>query len=125
SVHPGRVDTDMQHELRAAEQGTYEAEQYLRPATVAAAIGFVLRAPEDAVVTSLDLRPRAIGRRGAADGDGPGPARPTGRPGPGPARGNQGGPTCSRASRRGRRPCGTRQPRWSSRWPTSSAARPT
>lgn len=61
SVHPGRVDTEMQHELRAAEQGAYEAEQYLRPATVAAAIGFVLRAPEDAVVTSLDLRPRAIG----------------------------------------------------------------
>ena len=61
SVHPGRVDTDMQHELRAAEQGAYQAEQYLRPTTVAAAIGFVLRAPEDAVVTSLDLRPRAIG----------------------------------------------------------------
>jgi NADP-dependent 3-hydroxy acid dehydrogenase YdfG len=61
SVHPGRVDTDMQHELRAAESGDYEAERYLRPATVAAAIGFVLRAPEDAIVTSLDLRPRAIG----------------------------------------------------------------
>ena len=61
SVHPGRVDTDMQHELRAAEQGEYERERYLRPATVAAAIGYVLRAPEDAVVASLDLRPRAIG----------------------------------------------------------------
>jgi NADP-dependent 3-hydroxy acid dehydrogenase YdfG len=61
SVHPGRVDTDMQHELRAAEQGEYEQERYLRPATVAAAIGYVLRAPEDAVVASLDLRPRAIG----------------------------------------------------------------
>lgn len=61
SVHPGRVDTDMQHELRTAEQGEYEQERYLRPATVAAAIGFVLRAPEDAIVTSLDLRPRAIG----------------------------------------------------------------
>jgi NADP-dependent 3-hydroxy acid dehydrogenase YdfG len=51
----------MQHELRAAEQGEYEQERYLRPATVAAAIGYVLRAPEDAVVASLDLRPRAIG----------------------------------------------------------------
>ena len=61
SVHPGRVDTDMQHELRAAEQGEYEAEKYMRPATVASAIGFVLRAPEDAVVASIDLRPRAIG----------------------------------------------------------------
>lgn len=61
SVHPGRVDTDMQHELRAAEQGEYQQERYLRPATVAAAIGYVLRAPEDAVVAVLDLRPRAIG----------------------------------------------------------------
>ena len=61
SVHPGRVDTDMQHELRAAENGAYESEKYLRPATVAAAIGFALRAPEDAVVATIDLRPRAIG----------------------------------------------------------------
>ena len=61
SVHPGRVDTDMQHELRAAEDGAYETERYLRPATVAAAIGFALRAPQDAVVATIDLRPRAIG----------------------------------------------------------------
>ncbi|WP_394216964.1 SDR family oxidoreductase [Brachybacterium vulturis] len=61
SVHPGRVDTDMQHELRAAESGAYETEKYLRPATVAAAIGFALRAPAEAVVATLDLRPRAIG----------------------------------------------------------------
>ncbi|ASK65340.1 short chain dehydrogenase [Brachybacterium avium] len=61
SVHPGRVDTDMQHELRAAESGAYETEKYLRPGTVAAAIGFALRAPAEAVVATIDLRPRAIG----------------------------------------------------------------
>lgn len=61
SVHPGRVDTDMQHELRAAENGAYEREKYLRPASVAAAIRFALRAPAEAVVTTIDLRPRAIG----------------------------------------------------------------
>lgn len=61
AVHPGRVDTDMQHELRAAENGAYETERYLRPATVAAAIAFALRAPADAVVATIDLRPRAIG----------------------------------------------------------------
>ena len=33
----------------------------MSPATVASAIGFVLRAPDDAVVASIDLRPRAIG----------------------------------------------------------------
>ena len=61
AVHPGRVDTDMQHELRAAESGAYESEKYLRPATVAAAIGFALRAPAEAVVAPIDRRPRAIG----------------------------------------------------------------
>lgn len=61
SVHPGRVDTDMQHELREAENGAYETEKYLRPQTVAAAIGFALRAPEEAVIATIDLRPRAIG----------------------------------------------------------------
>jgi len=61
SVHPGRVDTDMQHELRAAENGDYETEKYLRPATVAAAIRYALTAPDEAVVATVDLRPRAIG----------------------------------------------------------------
>jgi NADP-dependent 3-hydroxy acid dehydrogenase YdfG len=58
SVHPGRVDTDMQHELRAAEGGPYESETYLRPGTVAGAIAYVVRAPEDAVVATVDIRPR-------------------------------------------------------------------
>lgn len=58
SVHPGRVDAGMQHELRAIEGGAYEAEKYLRPASVAAAVRFVLTAGEEASVEELSIRPR-------------------------------------------------------------------
>lgn len=59
SVHPGRTDTDMQHELRAAERGEYERETYMRPETVAQAVAFAVRAPADATVATLDIRPRS------------------------------------------------------------------
>lgn len=58
SLHPGRVDTDMQHELRDLEDGPYEVEKYLRPASVASAVRFVLSVTEDACVEELSIRPR-------------------------------------------------------------------
>lgn len=58
SVHPGRVDTDMQRELRAFEQGEYQAEDYLRPDSVAAAVRLVLTATEEACVEVVSVRPR-------------------------------------------------------------------
>lgn len=58
SVHPGRVDTDMQRELRAHEAGEYEPEEYLRPQSVAAAVALAVRAPEDASVDVVSVRPR-------------------------------------------------------------------
>lgn len=58
SIHPGRVDTDMQHELRAYEHGDYERENYLRPVSVAAAVAFAVRAPSEASVDVLSIRPR-------------------------------------------------------------------
>jgi NADP-dependent 3-hydroxy acid dehydrogenase YdfG len=57
SVHPGRTDTDMQHELRAAEGGAYEAGTYMRPESVASAVAFAVRAPADATVATIDIRP--------------------------------------------------------------------
>ena len=36
SVHPGRVDTDMQRGVVAHEGGTYDPSAYLRPDSVAA-----------------------------------------------------------------------------------------
>lgn len=58
SVHPGRVDTDMQHELRSFEAGEYQAERYLRPESVAAAVALAVRAPADASVDVVSVRPR-------------------------------------------------------------------
>ncbi|MCS6712171.1 SDR family oxidoreductase [Brachybacterium sp. EF45031] len=58
SVHPGRVDSDMQRQLRDFEQGEYEPENYLRPQSVAEAVAFALSAGEDAVVDSVSVRPR-------------------------------------------------------------------
>lgn len=58
SIHPGRVDTDMQHQLRDYESGEYQAQHYLRPASVAAAVAFAVRAPAEASIDSLSIRPR-------------------------------------------------------------------
>ena len=57
SVHPGRVDTDMQREVVAQEGGQYRPERYLRPRTVAEAVRFAAEAPDDAALTQLVLRP--------------------------------------------------------------------
>ncbi len=58
AVHPGRVATDMQRELRAFEGGRYQEQDYMRPATVAATVGLALRLPEDANLETLSVRPR-------------------------------------------------------------------
>lgn len=58
SVHPGRIDTDMQRALVAAEGGDYRPERYLRPAIVAQAVGNAIRTPADAHPTEMVLRPR-------------------------------------------------------------------
>lgn len=57
SVHPGRVDTDMQHELVEKEGGTYDAALYLEPQSVADAVRLVVDLPHGATVESLSLRP--------------------------------------------------------------------
>lgn len=57
SVHPGRVDTDMQRAVVAHEGGEYRAEAYLRPESVAGAVLLAVTAPDDAALTELVLRP--------------------------------------------------------------------
>lgn len=57
SVHPGRVDTDMQRGVVAHEGGEYNPEAYLRPESVAGAVLLAVRAPADAALTELVLRP--------------------------------------------------------------------
>jgi len=57
SVHPGRIDTDMQRRVRTAEGGAYEADQYLSVESVASAVLTAVGAPVDAHLTELVLRP--------------------------------------------------------------------
>ena len=57
SIHPGRVDTDMQHELLASEGRSYDPGVLLRPESVARAVKFALEADSDAGVESLEIRP--------------------------------------------------------------------
>lgn len=58
SVHAGRVDTDMQHELRALEAGPYEIEKYLDPSSVASAVALAIRASDEASMDVISVRPR-------------------------------------------------------------------
>jgi NADP-dependent 3-hydroxy acid dehydrogenase YdfG len=57
SVHPGRTDTGMQREVVEQEGGRYRAREYLRPESVAAAVAHAVRAPRDAHVTEVVVRP--------------------------------------------------------------------
>jgi NADP-dependent 3-hydroxy acid dehydrogenase YdfG len=57
SVHPGRVDTDMQRGVVAHEGGEYRPEAYLRPESVAGAVLFAVTAPGDVHLTEVVLRP--------------------------------------------------------------------
>ncbi|GAA1250126.1 SDR family oxidoreductase [Pseudonocardia aurantiaca] len=57
SVHPGRVDTEMQRAVVDQEGDVYRPEKYLRPESVAGAVLLAVTAPEDAALTDLVLRP--------------------------------------------------------------------
>ena len=57
SVHPGRVDTDMQRAVVAHEGGEYDAARYLRPESVASAVLAAVTASRDAHLTEIVVRP--------------------------------------------------------------------
>ncbi|MEU0497205.1 SDR family oxidoreductase [Mycobacterium sp. NPDC006124] len=58
SVHPGRIDTEMQRDLVAYEERDYVPEQFLSAATVAQVIAQAVTAPADAHVHEIVIRPR-------------------------------------------------------------------
>lgn len=58
SIHPGRVDTDMQVQLQAAYGNTqYDGELYIPPSSVAATVRTALEMPASAMVEELAIRP--------------------------------------------------------------------
>jgi NADP-dependent 3-hydroxy acid dehydrogenase YdfG len=58
SIHPGRIDTDMQRDLIAYEERDYVPDQFLRPETVAAAVAHAVTTPADGHVHEVVIRPR-------------------------------------------------------------------
>jgi NAD(P)-dependent dehydrogenase (short-subunit alcohol dehydrogenase family) len=58
SLHPGRVDTDMQHELVEFEGAEYDAERYLRVESVVRAARLAIDASPEASVDMVSVRPR-------------------------------------------------------------------
>lgn len=57
SVFPGRIATDMQREVRAAEGGEFQPENYLRPESVAGPVVSAVRSSADAHLTEIVIRP--------------------------------------------------------------------
>ncbi|WP_174185541.1 SDR family oxidoreductase [Nocardia barduliensis] len=57
SIHPGRIDTDMQREIIAGEGREYRAEEFLTPETVASTVRCAIDTPRDAHPTEIVLRP--------------------------------------------------------------------
>lgn len=57
SIHPGRVATDMQQELRAMEGGEYCEDDYLTPAAVAQAVRLAVDTPRGGNIDELQIRP--------------------------------------------------------------------
>jgi NADP-dependent 3-hydroxy acid dehydrogenase YdfG len=57
SIHPGRIDTDMQREIIAGEGREYQPEQFLTPETVAGTVRAAIDTPRDGHPTEIVLRP--------------------------------------------------------------------
>jgi NADP-dependent 3-hydroxy acid dehydrogenase YdfG len=60
SIHPGRVDTEMQRDLVAYEGGDYQPARFLTPQTVAAAVVQAVTTPPDAHTHQVVIRPRGL-----------------------------------------------------------------
>lgn len=57
SIHPGRVATPMQQQLRAWEGRPYDGEAWVRPEQVADAVLTVVNLDRNADITTLDISP--------------------------------------------------------------------
>lgn len=57
SIHPGKVDTDMQRDIVAFAGGDYEPDLYLQPEHVAEAVGLAVNAPQQSTLEMISVRP--------------------------------------------------------------------
>lgn len=61
TIYPGRVDTDMQHELVGLMGGVYRAEAYLTPSDVAQVVVSALESAPGVGLDDISVRPSALG----------------------------------------------------------------
>lgn len=61
SIHPGRIDTEMQEAIYKAMDRPYVPTDHLAASTVAKAVKYVLEAGDEAMVEMLQIRPEAKG----------------------------------------------------------------
>ncbi|MGL4305462.1 MAG: SDR family oxidoreductase [Mycobacteriaceae bacterium] len=57
SVHPGRIDTDMQREVVACEGRDYVSSEFMSPTTVAEAVRNAVLTPTDAQIPEISIKP--------------------------------------------------------------------
>lgn len=57
SIHPGRVDTEMQRQVYEAMGRPYNPQAHLSPATMGKAVKFAIEAGDEAMVEMLQIRP--------------------------------------------------------------------
>lgn len=57
SIHPGRVDTDMQRQLQVKLGRPYDASEHMPVEAVAAAVRLAVETPPSTVIQSLTIRP--------------------------------------------------------------------
>lgn len=61
SVHPGRVDTDMQRQLRSAEGiEEYDGEKWARPESIAQAVRLIADLGTDATIPTIRVTPSGL-----------------------------------------------------------------
>ena len=56
SIHPGRVDTDMQHVLQE-NADYYHPADHMTVESIARAVRFAIDSPENAMVETISIRP--------------------------------------------------------------------
>lgn len=57
SIHPGRIDTEMQRQIYQADGRAYHPSDHLAPVSVARAVKYALEAGDEAMVEMLQIRP--------------------------------------------------------------------
>ncbi len=63
SIYPGRVDTDMQRQLRASEGVTdYDGHRWVRPENIARAVRTAIEMTPETAVDDISVRPSGLNR---------------------------------------------------------------